>query len=167
MSKTDAAVAADLALAGLEFLERIMEKLRGPLPPLRGAASCLPEHGRFDSDPVDVDAPDMPARVNEDWWRMATEFGLFDAGGEFLVGVDYRDPGAVDGEYGWARVRLARTWDLAAGGSEALRGYFGAHFTDRYVPEFAMISLDQRVLLNTTIWGNGTVSTIVIRPDRL
>jgi len=30
-----------------------------------------------------------------------------------------------------------------------------------------MLSLDQQTLLNTTVWGNGTVSTIVIRPDRM
>jgi hypothetical protein len=30
-----------------------------------------------------------------------------------------------------------------------------------------MLSLDGQVLLNTTIWGDGTISTIVIRPDRL
>jgi len=40
-------------------------------------------------------------------------------------------------------------------------------FTGRFVPEFTMRSLDGRVLLNTTVWGNGTVSVIVIRPDRL
>ena len=39
-------------------------------------------------------------------------------------------------------------------------------FTDRFVPEFTALSLDGRTLLTTTVWGNGTVSTIVIRPDR-
>jgi hypothetical protein len=28
-------------------------------------------------------------------------------------------------------------------------------------------SVDGRMLLNTTVWGDGTVNTIVIRPDRL
>jgi hypothetical protein len=30
-----------------------------------------------------------------------------------------------------------------------------------------MLSTDHRAMLNTTVWGSGTVSTIVIRPDRL
>ena len=36
--------------------------------------------------------------------------------------------------------------------------------TERFVPEFTMASLDGQMKLNTTVWGNGTVSTIVIRP---
>jgi hypothetical protein len=51
--------------------------------------------------------------------------------------------------------------------STALRSSFGRLFTDRFVPEFSMLSPDHRAMLNTTVWGNGTVSTIVIRPDRL
>ena len=39
--------------------------------------------------------------------------------------------------------------------------------TDRFVPEFTMVCSDGRALLNTTVWGDGTVSTIAIRPDRL
>jgi len=30
-----------------------------------------------------------------------------------------------------------------------------------------MLSLDGRAMLNTTVRGSGTISTIVIRPDRL
>ncbi|RAJ77001.1 hypothetical protein K377_06170 [Streptomyces sp. PsTaAH-137] len=40
----------------------------------------------------------------------------------------------------------------------------GGLLTERFVPEFTVVSLDSRVLLNTTDWGNGTVSTIAIRP---
>jgi len=39
--------------------------------------------------------------------------------------------------------------------------------TERFVPEFTMLSPDQKTMLNTTVWGDATVSTIVIRPDRL
>jgi hypothetical protein len=42
-------------------------------------------------------------------------------------------------------------------------------FPARYVPGFFVLSLGQRVHMNTTIWGNGTVSTIAIsalRPVR-
>ncbi|MEV0133038.1 hypothetical protein AB0H83_31815 [Dactylosporangium sp. NPDC050688] len=170
MSQTDAAIAADLILAGLEFVERFTAEVHPPLPPNRSPATCQAEHGRFDSDPdefVDVDAPDMPAKVNAGWWRMANEFELFDEQREFLLGVDYRDPDAIDPEYAWVRVRLAETWDLAASGSTALRSFLGSHFTRRFVPEFTMLSLDQRMILNTTVWGDATVSTIVIRPDRI
>ena len=78
-SLADSAVAADLALAGLEFLERIDEEVRLPLPapPLYlSPASYPPEHGRFDSRPdevIDGDDPQVPAKVNGGWWRLATE----------------------------------------------------------------------------------------------
>ena len=164
MSLTDAAITADLAPAGLEFLERVGEKVSLPLPtppPYYSPASCRPEHGRFDSYPeevVDLADPAMPAKVNAGWWRMATEYGVIDHRREFLLNVDGGDP--------WIRVRLRREWDLGGSGSRALGSVFGALFTDRFVPEFSMLSLDHRALLNTTVWGDGTVSTIVIRPDR-
>ncbi|GAB3147516.1 hypothetical protein GCM10027290_30920 [Micromonospora sonneratiae] len=56
---------------------------------------------------------------------------------------------------------------MAGSGSTALRSHFAAVFTKRFVPEFTMLSLDRRMILNTTVWGNATISTIVIRPDRL
>lgn len=173
MALTDSAVAADLARAGLEFRERVSDEVILPLPaapPYYSPASCGPEHGRFDSradEVVDVDDPQMPGKVNAGWWRMATEYGLFDDRREFLVSVDYNDHDGVGPDYAWIRVRLSEQWDLAGSGSNALRSTFGGVFTDRFVPEFSMLSLDRRAMLNTTVWGNGTVSTIVIRPDRL
>jgi hypothetical protein len=167
---TDAAVAADLAQAGLEFLEQVSEEVSLPLPPpppYYSPASCGPQHGRFDSLPdevVDVHDPEMPVKVNACWWRMATEYSVFDHRREFLLSVNYSDPDEVEAEYAWVRVRLSDQWDLAGSGSMALRSGFGRHFTDRFVPEFSMLSLDHKAMLNTTVWGNGTVSTIVIRP---
>lgn len=35
------------------------------------------------------------------------------------------------------------------------------------IPRTTPLSLDHRAMLNTTVWGNGTLSTIVIRTDRL
>jgi hypothetical protein len=52
---------------------------------------------------------------------------------------------------------------MSGGGVEQLRGIFAAMFTARCVPEFSVLSLDRRVLMTTTIQGNGTVSTIVMR----
>jgi hypothetical protein len=169
MALADMAVVDQLAPAGLLFLERVHWNVSVPLPEGRSAASCLPEHGRFDSRPdevADVEHPDMQAMVNDGWWRMATEYGLLDENRDFLLAVDYRDPGAVDPEPAWVRVRLAEQWDLAGSGTLALQSWFAAVFTNRFVPEFTMLSLDGKVLLNTTVWGNATVSTIAIRPDR-
>jgi hypothetical protein len=168
VSQTDAVIAADLALAGLEFIERITTEVHRPLPLHHSPASCRREHGRFDSEPDEIahlDDPGMPVKINAGWWRMAQEFALLDKQREFLLGVDYSDPDAVDGEYCWVRVRLGERWDLAGSGSAAL-GSFGAFATERFVPEFTMLSLDQRMILSTTIWGNATVSTVVVRPDR-
>jgi hypothetical protein len=167
---TDAVVAANLAPAGLEFVERVNGEVSLPLPPYHSPASCRSEHGRFDSRPeevVDVEDPDLPAKVNAGWWRMATEYDLFDNQNEFLIAVDYRDPEAISPEMAWVRVRLADAWDLAGSNVTALGSYFAGLFTERFVPEFTMLSLDHKAMLNTTVWGNGTVSTIVIRPDRL
>ena len=170
-SPADAAVVADLAMAGLEFLERIDEEVSLPLPappPYLSPASCRPEHGRFDSRPeevIDVDDPQMPAKVNAGWWRMVTEYQVLDERREVLLSVNYGDPG--EAEYAWVRVRLAGHWDLAGSGSINLRSGFAGLFTDRFVPEFSMLSTDHQAMLNTTVWGNGTISTIVIRPDRL
>jgi hypothetical protein len=167
VSLTDSAVAAGLAPAGLHFVERIRGQVRQPLPPHRGPASCLPEDGRFDSAPVAVDDPGLAAKVNAYWWWMAVEYGLLDDQREFLLRVcyDVADSGYPD--YVWVRVRLAGEWDLVDSRVPVLRSGFAGLFTESFVPEFTMLSLDGRVLLNTTVWGDSTVSTIVIRPDRL
>jgi hypothetical protein len=173
VSLTDAAIAADLAPAGLVFVERVTEEVSLPLPPsppYYSPASCGTEHGRFDShadEITDVEDPEMPRKVNAGWWRMATEYAVIDLRRELLLSVNYGDPDGVEPDYAWIRVRLSDDWDLAGSGSTALRSAMGRLFTDRFVPEFSMLSLDYRALLNTTVWGNGTVSTIVIRPDRL
>lgn len=87
-----------LAPAGLRFVQRIRDEVRlPPLPPGHSPASAGPEHGRFDSGPdeiADVDAPNMADKVNASWYRMATEYGLFDEDREFLLGVDYTHPAA-------------------------------------------------------------------------
>lgn len=141
-----------------------------PAPPHYSPASCGPEHGRFDSraeEVVDVEDPEMASKVNACWWRMATEYNVIDHRRELLLSVNYSDPAESEPGHAWIRVRLSGEWDLAGSGSSMLRSWFGGVFTDRFVPEFTMLSLDHRALLNTTVWGDGTVSTIVIRPDRL
>ncbi|WP_181449074.1 hypothetical protein [Nonomuraea aridisoli] len=172
MTLTDSDVAALLASAGLLFIERVnQESVRlPPLPPGHSAASTRPEHGRFDSRPdeiADVDHADMPDKVNAGWFRMASEYGLFNEDREFLLSVCYArywKTGTGDDDIAWVRVRLLDEWDLVAGEVDLLRSYMAGLFTERFVPEFTMASLDGRMMLNTTFWGNGTVSTIVIRP---
>jgi hypothetical protein len=157
VSRTDAAVAADLLPAGLELLERVTGEVSLPLPPsppFYSPASCRPEHGRFDSHPeevVDVADPDMPAKVNAGWWRMASEYQVIDDRRQLLLSVDYSDQDDLESELAWVRVRLTDEWDLAGSGSMALGSVMGALFTDRFVPEFSMLSLDHQAMLNTTV----------------
>ncbi|MGW7003892.1 hypothetical protein ACWGCW_13985 [Streptomyces sp. NPDC054933] len=164
-------MAAELLPAGLRFVERIRGQVRWPaLPPGCSPASAGPEHGRFDSHPdeiADVDEPGMADKVNASWYRMAVEYTLFSEEREFLLAVDFAVPEDEDinGEHrGWARVQLLDEWDLVRSEVQQFRSAMGGLLTQRFVPEFTVVSLDGRVLMNTTVWGNGTVSTIAIRP---
>jgi hypothetical protein len=163
----DAEVAAMLATAGIEFINRIQGEIQTPLKPNLTAASSRPKDGRFDGNTdeiVDVEDPDFAHKVNSAWMRMAADYGLFNANGEFLIKLDYSEhsPEAI---YSWVRVRLRNDWDIAGSGVQLLRSSFASCLTERYVPEFSALSVDHRVLVETTVWGNGTVSTIAIRPD--
>ncbi|MEV6104285.1 hypothetical protein AB0M28_06150 [Streptomyces sp. NPDC051940] len=168
---TEAEVGDILAPAGLRLVERVQEEVRlPPLPAYVGPASAKPEHGRFDSRPeeiADPSAPDFAEKVNAGWYRMAAEYGLLDERREFLLCVGRarlgEDPDIEPYEV-WFRVRLLDEWDLVGSEADLLRSGFANLFTDRFVPEFTMASLDGRMMLNTTVWGDGTVSTIVIRP---
>ncbi|MEV0581469.1 hypothetical protein [Nonomuraea sp. NPDC050310] len=172
MTLTDTDVADLLAPVGLLFVKRVnQESVRLPrLPPGYSVASAEPEHGRFDSRPdeiVDVDHANMPDKVNAGWFRMATEYGLFNEDREFLLSVcyaQYWETGTGDDDIAWIRVRLLDAWDLVGSEVDLLRSYMAGLFTERFVPEFTMASLDGRMMLTTTVWGNGTISTIVIRP---
>ncbi|GAA4568668.1 hypothetical protein [Planotetraspora kaengkrachanensis] len=170
MTLTDADVAALLAPAGLHFVKRWnREDVRlPPLPPGYSPASASPEHGRFDSHPdeiADVDAPDMPDKVHASWFRMATEYELFNENREFLLVVCYARYDETDDGYddnAWVQVRLLDDWDFVASEIDLLRSGMAGLFTTRFVPEFTVASLDGRTMMNTTVWGNGTVSTIAI-----
>jgi hypothetical protein len=173
MTITDTEMAALLAPAGFRFVTRLSrdEAPNFPLPPGHSCATTRPEHGRFDSrkdEIAEVDAPDMADKVNASWYRMATEHGLFDEHREFLLAVDYGGPEDDDPDEllrGWARVRLLDGWDLVRSEVDQLGSPMGALFTLRFVPEFTALSLDGLVIMNTTVWGNGTVSTIAVRPE--
>ncbi|WP_327071998.1 hypothetical protein [Kitasatospora sp. NBC_01302] len=171
MTLTDAEIGDLLAPAGFRFIERIQGEVRLPsLPPYYSPASAGPEHGRFDShqdEIVDVGASDMADKVNASWYRMATEFGLFDANREYLLAVNRESLGEEPDDEPftvWLRVRLLDGWDLVGSEVDLLRSGFATLFTTRFVPEFTVASLEGQMMMNTTVWGNGTVSTIVIRP---
>jgi hypothetical protein len=146
---------------GLEFLGLLGEKPEMPTPPGRSAASSLREHGRFDSLAISIDDPEFVSLINGEWWRMATSYGLLDERREFLLSVDLREPGAVNGEYGWARVRLPVLvgdgdggLDVASGACRQLRGWlFDEDGQELWVPEFSALSSDSRMLIHTTLWG--------------
>jgi hypothetical protein len=162
---------AQIALAGLLFVERIVGEVQlPPLPPGSSPASVMPgHHGRFGSLPdeiVDVEARDMPDKVNASWYRMATEYGLFDARREFLLNVYSVGMEGEEDEAAWVRVRLLDSWDLARSNVVVLQSFMSRLFTKRFVPEFTVTSLDGKMMTNTTVWGNGTVSTIAIRPQK-
>ncbi|MYT74486.1 hypothetical protein GTY60_33100 [Streptomyces sp. SID8367] len=98
---------------------------------------------------------------------MAEEYGLLDDRSEFLLALGREHLGEdpdVEPCQVWFRVRLLDEWDLVGSEVDLLRSGFATFFTDRFVPEFMMASLDGRMMLQTTVWGNGTLSTIVIRP---
>ncbi|MFE1833765.1 hypothetical protein [Streptomyces sviceus] len=115
---------------------------------------------------MDIGDPDLPARVRAGRHDMAVEYGLLDDGREFLLGVDYSDPEDVDSEWAWARVRFLDEWDLG-GDDGPLPSWMRFSMGRRFVPEFTVMGLDGLLLMNTTLWGDGTVSTVVICPSRL
>ncbi|WP_439664010.1 hypothetical protein ACSHWB_22720 [Lentzea sp. HUAS TT2] len=164
-------LAADLAVVGLEFLGLLDHEPAFPTPPGRSAASSLTEHGRFDTRAVSIDDPGFAAKVNADWWGMAVEYELFDERRECLFPVDFRDPGDGESRFEWVRVRLRDGVDSLDVAGDACRHFRGWRFEEDgrefWVPEFTMLSVDSRMLIHTTLWGNYTVGTIVVRPDRV
>jgi hypothetical protein len=155
VSQTDADMAANLAPAGLRFVERDHAAVRLPVQAANVAPSCRREDGRIDAPPHEVvhaDDPDMARKVNAGWFRLARESGLFTEDRQFLLEVDYSD--AVDEpELAWIRVQLLEQWDVASSGVAALG-------TD--AAEFTALSIDGQVLMRTTLWGNGTISSLVV-----
>jgi hypothetical protein len=155
VSLTDTDIAAELAPAGLRFIERDQAAVRLPVQAANLAPSCLGSDGRIDAPPhevVHVDDPDMARKVNAGWIRLAAESGLFTEDRQFLFEVDYSD-NVDDPELAWVRVQLLDQWDIAGSGVAAL---------GTYAPEFTALSIDGRVLMRTTLWGDGTVSSLVV-----
>jgi hypothetical protein len=105
------------------------------------AASARPEDGRVDKT-VDHGTPGLVDAVNRYWFELATQYGLFDRGGQFLVACSF------DGNPPrWQRVRLASEWDLAGAGAET--GVFGSGAGH---PELVALSLDSHVMVQITVY---------------
>ncbi|EDY44406.1 hypothetical protein [Streptomyces sp. SPB074] len=172
MPLNDTDLAALLAPAGLRFLARVRGEPAMPPLPEGGAASAVSAQGRHDARAQEVataGAPDLADRLNAGWFRMAKEFRLLDAEDGFVIGVDYagtRRERFEETHRGWARVRLGEEWDFVRSEVEQFRSTVAGLFTERYVPEFTALAEDGHLLLRTTVWGDGTVSTLAIRSPR-
>ncbi|WP_238005382.1 hypothetical protein KZZ52_17745 [Dactylosporangium sp. AC04546] len=155
MPLTDIEIAAELAPAGLRFVERDRATVRLPVQAASLAPSCRHEDGRIDALPheiVHADDPDMASKINAGWFRLAVESGLLTEDREFLLSVHYSDT-VQEPELAWVRVQLLEPWDVAGSGVAAL---------GTYAPEFTALSVDGQVLMRTTLWGDGTVSSLVV-----
>lgn len=157
MSRSDADIAAEISPAGLRFVERDRAEPRLPVEAANLVPSCRDEDGRVDAEPhefVNVDDPERVGKLNAGWFRLADEHGLLNDDREFLLEVDYAKDGDDYPELVWIKVRLEDRWSIAEGTVPAL-GRLGN-------PEFTALSVDERALMRTTVWGNGSVSSLVI-----
>ncbi|MES5818720.1 PE-PGRS family protein [Streptomyces sp. RG80] len=117
-----------LGRAGLELVgdRRVEEVLPPPFAWRRVAA--------WEAEPavrVRSDRTDLVDELNAQWHRLATEAGVLDADGVFLL--------HTSGSGGWVRVRLTEDWDLA--------GVLGERPGQ---PEFVTLSPDGDMLLGAT-----------------
>lgn len=158
---------ADLAAAGLLFREVV--PISDRLIPV-AVAGCMgylrPEDGRT-GVLIGHDEPELCARINAEWERLAVERGLLSGEGEFLVGLDLSgaDPNEADPvelERRWVRVELAPVWDVAGAGCE--RGVLGVGAGN---PAFVMASLDGEVLMHGGYYQAGISLTAVAHPRHI
>lgn len=146
--------------AGLEVRERAAPSGMLPVTAAWLATSCRREDGRR-GVVVDLADPDLIEKANVGWFDLACEFGLFDAEGDFLVGVDYAERDAVP-ILRWIRVRLLDGWDVVGRG--AASGILGSQSG---YPGFVMLSLDENVILCGTTWQDSVGSIAVPFPHRV
>jgi hypothetical protein len=140
-----------LAPAGMILLGLI--GLESPLiPPTLAtlAPGYPPGSGKWSRSVVGTDVPDFATRANEGWFELSRKGGLFGDDREFLVAV-----GILEGDWWWAHVKLAESWDIMGAGSAATLGIgFG-------VPEFAMLSLTGDVIVCGTA-GGSTIGAVLV-----
>ncbi|MCD2469097.1 PE-PGRS family protein [Streptomyces sp. MBT42] len=86
---------------------------------------------------VRMDAPELVAELNREWYRLAVELGVIGADGTFLIHTAGSGPGGTSKR--WTRVRLTERWDLA--------GVLGERPGQ---PEFVTLSVDGDALVGAT-----------------
>ncbi|MBL7498752.1 hypothetical protein I6A84_04410 [Frankia sp. CNm7] len=138
---------------GLRFLG--FRYLTG-IPPFAAGmvTSCHPDEGRRDRT-VRLDDPDLVSKANADWYALATEFGLFSAERQFLLGISV-PIGSGGGktvshdeevEAVWGLVELLDDWDIMGKGAAA--GITGGPYGR---PAFVMSAVDGSVFVQGTVW---------------
>ncbi|WP_329362409.1 hypothetical protein [Streptomyces sp. NBC_01483] len=144
-----------LAPGGLIYLEMMDPEHPLIAPTLATRASGYqPASGKWSRSVVDSGAPDFVTMANKGWFDLSREGGLFGAAREFLVATETHE-----GDWWWARVRLAESWDIMGAGSAAALGSgFGA-------PEFAMLSLTGDVIVCGTT-GDSSIGTVLVNDFR-
>ncbi|MFJ5221609.1 hypothetical protein [Streptomyces sp. NPDC088400] len=146
-----------LAPGGLVFLG-LMSPEDPLIPPTLATLSpgYPPTSRKWLRSVVDSDTPDFVTRANKGWFDLSSEGGLFGEDREFLVAVEVHEG---EGDWWWARVRLAESWDIMGAGSAAALGSgFGA-------PEFAMLSPSGDVIVCGTA-GDSSIGTVLVNRFR-
>ncbi|MEU9079167.1 hypothetical protein [Kitasatospora sp. NPDC048538] len=142
-----------LAPGGLIFLG-LMDSECPLIPPT--IATLAPGYtstsGTWPRSVVNSDAPDFVAKANKGWFELSSGGGLFGDAREFLVAVEVHEG---EGDWWWAHVRLAESWDIMGAGSAAALG------TSFGVPEFAMLSFAGDVIVCGTA-GESTIGTVLV-----
>ncbi|MBS2547743.1 hypothetical protein KGQ19_12785 [Catenulispora sp. NL8] len=148
-------LAEQLAAGGLELVE-LVDPLVPLIPPrLANAATSFPPTAEpVPHSAVELEAPDLVAQANSGWYQLASEGGLFGTDREFLVAVEQT------GEWWWAHVRLAQSWDVMGRGAASILGRGQGH------PGFVMLSLDGSVIVVGNVSQSSVGSTLARDPSR-
>ncbi|GAA1355111.1 PE-PGRS family protein [Streptomyces beijiangensis] len=124
-------------ILGRAGLEEAGDRPIGNVLPPRAAWRPVAAYGAEPAAKVRSDLPGLVAELNAQWHRLATELGVVDEDGMFLIDVAGTRTGCTPRS--WTRVRLTDGWDLA--------GVLG----DRPgQPEFVTLSTDGDALLGAT-----------------
>ncbi|BEL11696.1 hypothetical protein Q0Z83_098870 [Actinoplanes sichuanensis] len=150
-------LAERLGKAGLVFIGWPDEAVpRVPVAVARYAVSAGSDTGR-DEVSLRYTDPGWQSGGNDAWFTLASDAGLFGAGGEFLVAVAL-EPDVWPVRSRWAGVRLAASWDIVGEGAADLLG------SGRHHPEFVMLSPDGEVIVQGTVRQDGISFLAVHHP---
>lgn len=153
------ALAEQLGRAGLTFLgwpDR--SAVLVPVSVARYAVSCPAGDSRIDVKLRYSDAS-WWKHANDAWLDIASRGRLFGRDNDFLIAIALRsDVWPVRST--WAIVRLAAVWDIAGEGAAGLLG------SGRHRPEFVMLAVDGRAIVQGTVWQDGIGFLAVRNPRR-